>query len=565
MTRRLILLFTIVALTTNPFANVLAQTEIVEAEDIREMRPATQEEIDEFEKAILFGKRFAEISDFRAAWEHFDQADRIFNDQPGVLFNLSVLLTRLGRFSDAQAKVNRYQDLYPEGEEIARMKMLQLELDFQRELEKRDQATKGYLELFNRGRYDMANGNFESALKIFEEAGQQNPNDPAVAYNQALAHERLGSFSKATELFRRYLELSTSATNKNEIDQRLFRLESEIKDMQTKFVCGFCGHKLPLGATWCHRCWHGPYLFESPQWNSRPCAMGATATRTTFYQDGRFAANEELSCMVKGGLLKDTLRYTPERQKSIQNARRAEGWTYEGDLITEKVIGSRAVVRLDQGTDYLERVRSLGSGDVLGYQAAKQGEQWLLQAEDLVYDGVEFAKSYTYAGDRVSQEKVTYQNKAACDHLIAMTATYQYNAERLAGVQFVGGYTGFRPEGVPVVEWNARLVFGYDDKGRLLKEEFNVDSFTKNYTDKPDSETRKLIKEIYPSFKPKRPMDVMRTGDLCGMAGNRRLGNPIDLRPFYTISPSFPTLLPFGTQRMTIDYTYPDDYVLASR
>jgi tetratricopeptide (TPR) repeat protein len=565
MIRRLILLLTLFATAVNPLAFAFAQTEAVVAEDIIATRPATPEEKGEFEKLVLFGKRFSEIGDYRAAWEKFDAADRIFSDQPGVLFNLSVLLIRLGRFSEAQAKVNRYQSHFPEGEEIARIKMLQLELDFQRELEKRQQETKGYVELFNRGRYEMANGQFSSALRIFDEAGQKKPNDSAVSYNQALSFERLGEFGKASEHFRRYLELATGAANKNEIDQRLFRLESELNDMQSMFVCSFCGHKLPLGTTWCHRCWHGPYLFGSPQWNSRPCSVGAAATRTTFYQDGRFGGNEELACTVKGGLMKDALRYTPVKRMAIQNARRAEGWTYENDLLTEKKIGSEVVIRLDQGTDYLERLRALGSGDVLSYEAAREGSQWLLQKEDIVFDGIEFVKTYTYAGTRFSRESVTYQNKAACDHVISMTATYQYNAERLASVQFGGGYTGFKTEGLPVVEWSGKLVFSYDDKGRVEKEEFTVDSFTKNYTEKPASETRKLVKEIYPSFRPSKPMDVIRSGDLCGMAGNRRLGNQIDLRPFYTISPSFPTLLPFGTQRMTIDYTYPDDYVFTSR
>jgi hypothetical protein len=149
--------------------------------------------------------------------------------------------------------------------------------------------------------------------------------------------------------------------------------------------------------------------------------------------------------------------------------------------------------------------------------------------------------------------------------VITVIGNYQYAGDRLGSVQFTGGYTGFRPEGLPVVEWQGRLVMTYDDKGRLESEQFAVDSFTKTYTEKPESETRKLIKDLYPSFRPERPIDVMRTGDLCGMKGNQRLINLIDLRPFYTISPSFPTLLPFGTQKMTIDYTYPDDYVAVSK
>ena len=61
-----------------------------------------------------------------------------------------------------------------------------------------------------------------------------------------------------------------------------------------------------IGATWCHRCWHGPYLTSSPIWNSRPCGDGATATRATYYADGRFAKNDTLPCLFSGPVL-DTL------------------------------------------------------------------------------------------------------------------------------------------------------------------------------------------------------------------------------------------------------------------
>ncbi len=467
--------------------------------------------------------------------------------------------------NEAQSKVDRYQSLYPEGEEIARVKMLELELDFQRELEKRQQAARSYVELFNRGRFALSNGAFDDAIKIFDEAAHQRPSDAEASYNQALAYERLGEFATASEQFRRYLELSTNPSDKNDVDQHLFRLENEIKDMQTKFVCSFCGYKLPLGTVWCHRCWHGPYLFDSPQWNSRPCVLGATVTRTMFYVDGRFGGNDEMSCMVKGGLMKDILRYTPDKQRAIQQSRKSEGWTYRDDVLVEKRLNDVVVLTLDQGNDYLMRLLSPGSGDVLSYQAIHRDGEWLLEKEDLIFDGVKFFKSYTYAGSKIVREEVVYQNRRACDHIIGVSADYTWGAARINSITFSGRYNGFRAEGTPSVEWRGTLTFGYDTKGRLEREEFTISSFTKTYTEKPESHTRKLVKDLYPSVKYKKPMNIIRSGDLCGTAGNLRLGNQVDLRPFYTISPSFATQLPFGVAKMTIDYTYPESYTLGDR
>jgi len=249
---------------------------------------------DAFERAIFFGKKFFELKDYASAYEQLAKADSIHPDTSGLLFNMAVLLAKLNRYADAQVKMDRYLQLYPSGQEVALIKKLQLELDFQRELQKKRQADKDYEELFNRGKFLFGKGDFEGALKIFQEAAQKHPQDPAVSYNQAIAFEQIGSYVKATERYRRYLELNQNPPDKATIDQKIFVLETEIEDMRTKIVCSWCGHKLPVGSIWCHRCWHGPYLTSSATWNTRVCGAGATATRTTYFSDGRVARNEDL-------------------------------------------------------------------------------------------------------------------------------------------------------------------------------------------------------------------------------------------------------------------------------
>ncbi len=538
--------------------------EQVQAEDITESRPATAEEKDEFTRAIAFGKRYADLGDTKAALEHYLRAEGIFPDQPDLLYNLAVLMVKEGRYADAQSRVERYLERYPTGTETERIKNLQTELDFQKDFEKRQQEMKNYVELFNRGRYHLGRGEYHQALRIFEEAAQKQPTDPAVAYNQALAYEQTGDFVRATEYLRRYLALTPSPEDKNQVDEKLFKLEADITDMRTKFVCPYCGVKLENGATWCHRCWHGPYLFNEAQWNSRPCVDGASATKTMYFLDGRFGGNEALACTGREGRYGEALAYSPSKQKSIRAARKAEGWVYDGDSLVEKKVGDQKVVVLEQGADVLERFLAPASGDVLAFDAAKAGaESWNLTHEDIVIDGVRYAKSYTYdAAGRIARENVVYQNCGACDHLIEMTADYiRSDAGVLQSVRFGGGYTGLQVEGSPTVAWVGTLTFAYDAKGRVAREEFILSSFTKTYAEKPKADQiRDEIKTFYPTMKWKQPIDITRTGDYCGSSGTQRLANRIDLRPFYTVSPSFATLLPFGVAKMTVDYAYPESY-----
>src|SRR5438067_69661 len=113
---------------------------------------------EEFVKAVYFGKKFAEIKDYPSAYQQFAKADLLQPDVPGVLYNMGVLLARAGRFSEAQAKVDRYNQLFPNGAEKPLVAKLQLELEFERELQKKRQVDEEYTAIFTRGRFLYGKG-----------------------------------------------------------------------------------------------------------------------------------------------------------------------------------------------------------------------------------------------------------------------------------------------------------------------------------------------------------------------------------------------------------------------
>jgi tetratricopeptide (TPR) repeat protein len=510
-------------------------------------------------KAVYFGKKFFDMKDYASAYDQFARANELSPDQPGILYDMALVLTKAGRYSEAQGKVDRYVQLFPAGAERPLIAKLQLELDFQRELQKRRQEEQSYLDLFNRGKFAWTRNDLDAALKTFQEAESQRPNDAAAVYNQAVIYERLGDLTKASERLHRYEELESDAEAKAAVDQRLLVLESELEDMRTKIVCPFCGLRLPIGATWCHRCWHGPYLTSSPVWNSRPCVEGASATRATYFSDNRFQKNDVLGCLHSGGTMLDTIRYTPARQRLIQDARKAEGWTYAGEIIQ----GHGTDVKYVQGTDYLERAVSPASGDVLTY-AAHKGDNgvWLLDREDVIVDGQKYTSRYTFdANNHIARQQVEYQNAAACNHLIGITADYAYQNNALASVKLAGGYTGFLPEGSPKVDWQANVAYTYDANARLAKEELTLTSMDKTYQQRPVGALRDEVSKLYLNMRPNRPIEaVIRRGDLCATAGSLILGNPVDLRALYAMSPNLAIALPFGVTRATVTFTYPDGY-----
>jgi tetratricopeptide (TPR) repeat protein len=518
---------------------------------------------EEFVKAVYFGKKFAEMKDYATAYQQFAKADLLQPDEPGVLYNMGVLLARTGRFSEAQAKVDRYNQLFPNGAEKPLVAKLQLDLEFERELQKKRQIDEEYTALFTRGRYLYGRGDLVGALKLFQDAEQQRPTDPTAVFNQGVVYEKLGDLAKASERFHRYEELEPDANLKSAADQRLLGIEGEMADMKTKIICSFCGFRLPIGAIWCPHCWHGPYLTSQSAWNSRPCADGATATRATFYSDNRFAKNESLPCLFNGTML-EALRYTPARQHQVQDARKAEGWSYSGDIIQSWRDRAGNEVRYVQGLDYLEKIISPTAGDVLTFAAHRTADAGvlLLDREDVVIDGTKYTARYTFdAQNRIAQVQVTYQNAAGCNDLISMTADASYANNNLAALKIRGGYTGTFVQGSPRFDWEANIVYSYDANDRLTKEELAVTSMAKTYMERPYGAERQEISTLYQDMRTRRPIErILSLGDRCGVSGTQILGNPIDLRPFYALTPSLAMVLGNGVARANVSFTYPDSY-----
>lgn len=518
---------------------------------------------EEFQRAVFIARKFFDMKDYAAAYEQFVKADAIQADQPGVLYDMALLLAKAGRYSEAQTKLDRYNQLYPAGAEKPLVTKLQFELDFQRELQKKRQSDQEYGELFTRGRFLYSRGELEQALKMFQDAEQKRPTDSAAVFNEAIVYEKLGDFDKAAQRFHRYQELESDAALKASVDQRILGLESELSDMHSKIVCSYCGLRLPIGAAWCPRCWHGPYFTSSPLWNSRPCLEGATATRATYYADNRFAKNDVLPCIF-GGTMIDALRYSPAKQKRIQDARKAEGWSYSGEIIQGWHDKQGNEIRYVQGPDFLEKIVSPSGGDILLFAAhrSSDGNAWLLDREDLVIDGQKYTSRYTFdAASHIVQQQVEYQNAAACNHVIDMTADYVYQNDVLTAAKVRGGYDGYVVEGSPHVEWQVAIAYTYDNASRVVKEDLAVTAFNKTYTAKAQGAIREEINRIYPAMRVRRPMEnMMRTGDLCGTAGSLLLGNPIDLRPFYALSPNLGVALSYGVSRASVTFTYPESF-----
>lgn len=518
---------------------------------------------EEFTKAVFFGKKFADLADYSSAYENLAKADALKPDQPAVLYNMGVVLARAGRYSEAQVKVDRYLQLFPDGAEKASVTKLQLELQFQRELQKKRQADQEYSDLFNRAKFVYARAELPEALRLFEQAERLRPNDGAAVFNQALVHEKLGDYGKAIERYRRYAQLESDPRQKQSVDERVYELQREVDDMEHKLVCSFCGHKLPAGATWCERCWHGPYLTKEPVWSSRPCVDGASATRATFFSDGRFNRNDILPCLFKDGTMRESLSYTPSRKREVQDARRAEGWTYTGDILQSWNDKQGNQIRYVQGAEYLEKITSTMGGEILTFGAHAAGEgMFLLDREDVIIEGQRYTNRYTFdAAGRIAQQYVEYQNTAACNHIIVMTADFAYVNDALISVSVHGGSEGYPAEGKPKTDWAATVSYAYDDQARVSKEELAVTSFTKTYEQKPQGALRDDINRFYPTMRARRPIEnIQRLGDLCATSGNLNLANAIDLRPFYAMSPNLAIALQNGITKTVVTFTYPEGY-----
>ena len=71
------------------------------------------------------------------------------------------------------------------------------------------------------------------------------------------------------------------------------------------------------------------------------------------------------------------------------------------------------------------------------------------------------------------------------------------------------------------------------------------------------------VSRLYPSMRAKRPIEnVNRFGDLCATSGTLNLGNAVDLRPFYVMSPNIGIALQNGINKAVVTFTYPDSYTV---
>jgi tetratricopeptide (TPR) repeat protein len=520
-------------------------------------QPATSG--DDFTTAAEFGHRFFDDGDYAASLTWFEKAESIIRDQPVILYNTALVLVKLQRYDEAQQRLERYLLLYPQGQEIQRVKSLQLEVKFAVERAIRDRQITEYKTLFSRARALSDKNLRHEALDVFHQAEQidtqLNAHDSALYYNEAILNEEEGDLENALRLYKSYIQLDPA--NAPVIQARLIDLEREIGYTRTKLLCPFCGAILPAGARWCHHCWHGPYDVTSAAWNARACGAHVTATRSFQDANGKTRAAEPVDCAYPGASLRDYLQYSHDGAVAVHDARTAEGWSFAKEgLLEARHSSSGADLALQQG-DYLQRVDNLRTGEVFAYQAhATTDGIWLLDVQPFSTGDQMFLINRTFDNDgRVQREEVTYES-AACHHTVNTTAVYTYSGDAMTSAHFSGGYDGYRVEGFPQTRWEASLVRTLDAAGRLAREDISVTSFQKLWTGKPQGTVSDEVRRYYTSLKVRKPMDIRGSGDICAYNSGGFVEEAIDLRPFFVVSPATAVRLTKGDTRVVVDYAY---------
>ena len=511
---------------------------------------------EEFMNAVDFARRFFNVGNYDAALTYCDKADSVFADQPGVLYNTALVLVRLGRYDDAQQRLDRYRLLHPSGRDIETVKSLQRDIQFALEMRRTEKQQSDYRAAFSRARFLYQSGQHREALDAFRDAERLYPNDPPLLINEALLYEESGNLEKAAELYKRYM--NTASSSRAEYESRVFKLERDIVDSRTQMMCPFCGQKLQPGSRWCHRCWHGPYDTTEGSLNARACGAGVNTTRTFYDATSKVRSSDQLSCLYPGKSLTDFLQYHPNRRAAIRAARTSEGWSYSSeDALELRQADKKSELHLVQGA-YLQSVEDLRTGEKYPFTAhITRDSIWLLDSEVFTTADQHFSKSYGYDGDgRLTHEQVAYDSIAG-GHLITYDVAYTNGDSGPVAATIKGGYDGARPEGSPQVRWEVGITRTFDSAGRLSREELQVRSFQKTYTAKPYGAIGRELRQTYQSLRPNRPIDLRATGDVIGTAGTNRLVEPIDLRPLYTLSPALAIVLTDGVVRISVDYTYP--------
>ena len=546
--KKRILIAALVLITASPSS---AQEEIVVHVQPTSTLTLAQEQ--ELLAAATFGSRFYESGDFPAALEQFRAAEKLVPAHPAVLFNLAVVLARMGRYDDAQIKVHTYRALYPDGEEIPQVLELQVDLDWVRELKKRSDIERAYLGLFASGRSAFEAGDYRRAADAFRQAQSTRPADSPAAFNQAVSLEAIGDYEGAIALL---ASIDTPAVDRSLIDSRIALLQAEIADSKSHTVCGFCGRKLPSSGGHCPDCGRGPFLPSSPQWNTRSCSPGAEARRTMYLVNEQLHGSEQLSCLHPG-TWEAALRYSSPKRRSIVAARTVDGWTYRENRISAFRAGEETI-ELVKERDRLSRILSPSSGWVLDISGQSQNDgRWLVTAEDRLIDGQQFQKRTEYdAAGRITREHVSYQGANSCGNMIDIRAEWAWDGERLNSIALSGGYEGYATEGSPVTQWTGKVNFTYSADGRLQIEELGIERFEKRYTKLP-RDLKRVLEPHYPGIRRDEQIDLLPGGDVCGTPGGTPVRNPIDLRAFDAWSPNLAVLLPTGVSRISVRFAYP--------
>lgn len=532
----------------------------MEEEIIVHVRPAdistlSTEEEQEFLSATTFGARFYEAGDLEAALQQLRVADKLMPGHPALLYNLAVVLARHGQLAEAEVRIDMYRALYPDGEEMPRIRKLQIDLEWLREVQSRATVVQAYRERFDRGTASFRSGDYTSAMMSFQQARQSLPDDPAATFNQAICAEAVGDYAAASDLLGQVAAFNSVAVNRTAVDARIALLNAETADQQSSIVCSFCGRRLSGASAWCPDCGHGPFVRDSAQWSTRSCTPGAAATRSSFDPTGTLRQSESLACLYSGSYA-DALGFSTPKRRAIQAARKAEGWSYSNDRITSFRSGE-AVIELQHDGEHLARIASTSAGDLLIHTGRLlDNGRWQVESEDRIIDGQRYHKKYMYDGlGRVAREAVRYQGANACGNVIEVRADLRYEGEQLRSVALEGGYEGYASEGSPVIRWTGTVAYTYDAKGLVRKEDLSVNSFEKTWT-KLSRDTRRDLERIYPGLRADTPVNLIGKGDICGSAGAQPVINLIDLRAFDAFSPNLSIALPPEVSRVSVDFTY---------
>jgi hypothetical protein len=89
-------------------------------------------------------------------------------------------------------------------------------------------ATEQARQHFNRGKQLFASGEYRGAIAEFA-AADKLAASPLLEFNIALCHERLGERAEAVRRFRLYLERVPDAANRGAVEDKIARLEAELK------------------------------------------------------------------------------------------------------------------------------------------------------------------------------------------------------------------------------------------------------------------------------------------------------------------------------------------------